>query len=193
MGEHGGIPLTTLQQDPNLDFIKQFSKLFNDDNEINDSPYGDSDLSCNYLDEDQFINKFKKSDKNVIMSINVQSLHAKFTELSEFVYSLSKNDCNPCILALQELWTIHDPDLFKLTGYQRLIFKCRDNNVQGGGIGFFVANGLKVKIRSDLSIFVDKVYESLFIKIYLLRSKNITMGTIYRPNSNYVISLVANN
>ena len=122
MDELHGIPLTTLLEDPNLDFIKQFSKLFNDDSDINDSPYGNADLLCDYYDEDQFINKFKKNENNVIMSINVQSLHAKFAELSEFIYALAANNCNPCVIALQELWCIHDPDMFKLNGYQKLIF-----------------------------------------------------------------------
>jgi|GEM_PF-5382706 len=122
MDESHGIPLDGLKINPNFDYVHQFTKLFIDDDDINDSPYGDCILSCDYFDEEQFINKFKHSDKLILMSINVQSLHAKFNELSEFILSLEQSNCNPCVIALQELWKVTDPDVFKLKGYQNLIY-----------------------------------------------------------------------
>jgi hypothetical protein len=61
MDEHRGIPLNCLQNDPNFDFISQFSKMFNDDDDQNYSPYGDNDLTCDYLDEEKFIERYSKS------------------------------------------------------------------------------------------------------------------------------------
>ena len=155
MDEHGGIPLNRLQNDPKFDFISQFSKLFNDD-ELNYSPYGDNDLTCDYIDEEMFIEKFSKNERNVVMSLNVQSLNAKFAELSEFINTLSLNNCNPCVIALQELWSIQDPDVFNLNGYHKLVYKTRENS-QGGGVGFYIANDVKFKNRPDLSVFVEKI------------------------------------
>ena len=185
MDEHRGIPLNCLQNDPNFDFISQFSKMFNDDDDQNYSPYGDNDLTCDYLDEEKFIERYSKSDKNVIMSLNVQSLNAKFAELSEFINTLSLNNCNPCIIALQELWALQDPDVFHLNGYHKLVFKSRENS-QGGGVGLYIANDLKFKNRPDLSIFVDKIYESIFIEISLPKCKKLIVGSVYRPNSSYI-------
>ena len=53
-------------------------------------------------------------------------------------------------------------------------------------MGIFVNSQLKVKQRHDLSIFIDKVIETIFLEIELPRGKKLIIGSIYRPNSNYI-------
>ena len=53
----------------------------------------------------------------------------------------------------------------------------------GGGVGFFVNNGLKYEILEEESVFLPGVYESLWIKVTVDRNTCKIIGNIYRPNS----------
>ena len=119
-----------------------------------------------------------------MLSLNVQSISAKFNEINDFILSLDKFKFD--IICMQELWKMHDSNMFVLNGYHNLFFKSRANGVQGGGVGIFVNSQLKVKQRHDLSIFIDKVIETIFLEIELPRGKKLIIGSIYRPNSNYI-------
>ena len=156
MDERPGIPLDSLINDPNFDFFHQFNKFFDNDDDANTSPYGNLNINCVYLDEEQFVVKYQNIGNLSIMSINVQSLQAKFSELNEFISLLAENGCNPEIIALQELWHLNDPDIFILKDYQKLVFKSRCNNTQGGGVGFYIANNIKFTVRNDLSLLLIK-------------------------------------
>ncbi len=54
--------------------------------------------------------------------------------------------------------------------------KHRVNN-RGGGVCIYVKTGLQFKLRDDLSVFKERVYESVFVE---LTGKGIVMGEIYR-------------
>jgi len=70
-----------------------------------------------------------------------------------------------------------------LEGYHPLEFAVRNNsNMSKGGVGIFVKNSLKYKHRPDLSIFIEHVFESIFVEIEL-GNKSVIVGTVYRPNS----------
>ena len=78
------------------------------------------------------------------------------------------------IIALQEVWSIYKT--FELTGYSNIIFKTRDMNKErnpncGGGVGFFVNSKLEFEVLEEESIFIEGVYESLWIKVEV--TKNI--------------------
>ena len=73
-----------------------------------------------------------------------------------------------------------------LNGYHNLLFKSRCNNVQGGGVGIIINNQLKVTQLPELSTFIDKIIETIFIEIELPRGKKIVVGSIYRPNSAHI-------
>ena len=186
MGDRGGIPLDGIVNDPNFNFFQQFNTFFDNDDDANLSPYGDCTVSCDYMDEDQFIVKYKNTSNMSILSMNVQSLQSKFSELTDFIDQLCINDCQPDIIALQELWIINDPDILSLKGYHKLVYKSRSNKTQGGGVGFYIAEKLKFKVRLDLSFFIDKIYETVFIEVILPRQKNLIIGSIYRPNSAHI-------
>ena len=81
---------------------------------------------------------------------------------------------------------MHNPDIFHIDGYHELIFKSRSLNTQGGGVGIYVNNQLKVTNLPDYSIFIDKIVETVFVEIELPSKKKIVVGSIYRPNSAYV-------
>ena len=81
---------------------------------------------------------------------------------------------------------MQDPSLFSLDGYHNMFYKSRINNVQGGGVGIFVSNQFKAVKLTDISIFIDKVIETVFVEIEISKSKKIVVGSIYRPNSSYI-------
>jgi len=70
----------------------------------------------------------------------------------------------------------------KLSGYQELISRCRDDGPRGG-VGLFVRDGINFKIREDICVFLPHIFESLFIEIINESAKNTIVGVVYRPNT----------
>ena len=117
------------------------------------------------------------------MSLNIQSLPSKFTEFEEFINDLCSKNCITDIICLQELWRLNDPDFFDLDNFHKLVFKSRADNAQGGGVGIYVKNSLKFKLLPDISVFIDKILETIFIEVEINSKLKIIVGSIYRPNS----------
>jgi hypothetical protein len=133
----------TLTNDPNFDFISIINKQsqsdlnenhlsFLDDVDEN-SPYNPNLFSCNYVNETQLSLELSSADNFSVMSINVQSLPAKFSELKDLLYVLQSNNYLPDLILLQEIWHVADASLFILDSYQPLVYKCRANGRGGGG------------------------------------------------------------
>ena len=73
--------------------------------------------------------------------------------------------------------SIHDNDYF-LYGYY---FYRLDRNRHGGGVLFYINEQLESHPLKHLS---DSNYESLWIKVYLSKTKPIFLSVVYRPPSN---------
>ena len=183
MDNNPGIALDNLINDNKFNFLHQLNGFFGSTNDTSESPYGDCNIQCDYLNEEQFCSKYSNNGNVMLMSLNIQSLPSKFDEFNVFINDLLRNKCSPDVIALQELWQLNDPSIFKLNNYQNLTYKSRAAGSQGGGVGFYIRDNLKYIIRQDISIFIDKIIETLFIKINLSNGKNIIVGSIYRPNS----------
>jgi len=72
-----------------------------------------------------------------------------------------------------------------LPGYGPFIYKLRDGAVQGGGVGYFIKERVKYKILTTYSIFIDRVFESLFIEVFLTNNSKIIIGNVYRPGTSH--------
>ena len=117
------------------------------------------------------------------MSLNVQSLNAKFNDLIDLLDSLTYSKC-PDIICMQELWQFPDKMDFSLAGYQPLFYKLRSGGVQGGGVGIFVKDGLNCTIDLNSSVFLDRVYESIVIEMNCTKLKKKTkIISAYRPGT----------
>ena len=119
-----------------------------------------------------------------IFSHNVRSLSGHFESLKDCLYSMLPASFS--IIALQEVWSIHKH--YDLTGFSNIIYKTRDMNKErnpncGGGVGFFVSNKFEFEVLEEESIFVEGVYESLWIKVEVSRNVFKIIGNIYRPNT----------
>ena len=113
--------------------------------------------------------------------INIQSLPAKFVEFSDLISQFSC-DSSPDIICLQETWKIVDNSFFPLANYHTLETNLRQES-RGGGVGIYVKNHLSFKILKQYSIFVERIFESLFIEINLSGNKKIIVGSVYRPGT----------
>jgi NOL1/NOP2/fmu family ribosome biogenesis protein len=90
------------------------------------------------------------------MSLNIQSLPAKFGDFKELIDNLTDHKCNPEIL-LQEIWQVADPKLFIHEDYQPLIFKCR-SNYSGGGVGIYLKKG--IKFQHNINYFLGENFRN---------------------------------
>jgi hypothetical protein len=144
--------LDDLVRDPKYNFINNFQNSNKDDDnrhdylntQLADSPYTQATFNTNYFDSTDFANRFSKDSRISILSLNVQSLPAKYEALNEFVTELIQAKCQPDIICLQETWNVLDAKFFPLEGYQPLVFKSRSSS-QGGGVGIYIKVGLIFK------------------------------------------------
>jgi exonuclease III len=141
-----------------------------------DSPYNQSVFNSSYVDHLSVCSS-PLNDKINILSFNVQSLSAKFSDLKDFLDHCCAKSFLPEIILLQEIWQVTDPNIFLLKNYQPLIFKCR-TDTRGGGVGIYVKNGINFSINNN-SVFMDGVLESILIDVTFNKKKYV-IGSMYR-------------
>ena len=82
-------------------------------------------------------------------------------------------------MVLQETWMVKHPELYNIVGYQGPILKTRQNN-NGGGVGFYIRNGIKYKDISTKNSFREKIFESATLEIQFGKTP-IIISSMYRP------------
>jgi len=147
--------INNLSVNPNIDFL---NNLFNqgaadDPDNFSGSPYDSTNISCKYLDPLEYANQNRNSKNVSILTLNIQSLSAKFKEFSELIQILASAKCSPDIICLQEIWQINRDAFFSLPGYSNIVYKTRSNNVQGGGVGIYVGSHLSYSVSPVHSVF----------------------------------------
>jgi hypothetical protein len=172
-----------LVDNPSFDFIKAMSSNTNDNddsfsflNNEDESPYNLSTFNCKYIDTYALCNSDLNNNFN-ILSLNVQSLPAKFAELKDLLDVCASKNFFPDIILLQEIWQVVDPALFALDNYQPLFYKCRAIG-RGGGVGIYVKVGIKATIHPN-TLFMDNVLETLLLDV-CLNKKTYVIGSVYR-------------
>ena len=159
--------------------------LLNDDNNDGSSDAPDilKNQSCQYFELEE-VNAEIDSDSFSILSHNVRSLSGHFESFKDMLYAMLPT--NFSVIAMQEVWSIHK--VYNLTGYSDMVFKTRDMNKErnpncGGGVGFFVHKKFEYEVLEEESIFVEGVYESLWIKVEVAKNIFKIVGNVYRPNT----------
>lgn len=115
------------------------------------------------------------------IGVNMRSLAntKNFAKLESFLNSLC---FSPTVIAVNETY-LKDNESgphCNLLDYN-FISNCRTSH-RGGGVGIYVKNFLNYKIRDDLTVMDEKIFESIFIEIKI-PGKSILYGTIYRSPS----------
>ena len=139
MEDNSGLGIDEIDSNANFNFINKI--LQNDLNSDNDflfsnnefSPYSEINFNCSYINPDQ-IHHINTNNLSV-MSLNIQSLPAKFNELSDMLAGFYQFNFSPDIICLQETWQIIDPLLFNLPNYQNITLNTR-SSARGGGWAF---------------------------------------------------------
>ena len=150
---------------------------------ISPDKYGNSSqahsLICSQTDETDFT-EFKDSNQLFIIGCNIQSLNAKLNKLTELLDNLSNNFKLPDVIALQEthLNAVNPPPFIK--GYNNIFHSRID--AKGGGVGLLINQNLSFTKNDKLSIFIERVFESIATDIYY-GCKRVTVVSIYKPPS----------
>ena len=78
-------------------------------------------------------------------------------------------------------------DLFNIPGYTSI--SRHRKHYRQGGVGIYIKNNINFVIRDDLSIFIEKSFETLFLEVTSSKG-NIIIGEVYRvPNSSWSDSI----
>jgi len=194
--------LPSLVNNPNFNFIN--SVLAGDDGDplpsagdFSDSPYSHSTFNTYYVDTPSLITQIKNNPNLSIMSLNIQSLPAKFLTFRDLILQLSSSNCPPDIICLQEVWNVMDPSLFPLPGYQSLVTKTRSTG-QGGGWGSMSGQAslslLALPNQSSLKNYMNHSlspsHSKPAKKSPLALSTDLTLNTPHSPPLNNSLSLM---
>ncbi len=75
------------------------------------------------------------------LSINIQSLMSKHSNLVSEIADMQQHNLSIDAIAIQEIWDLRYPELVPISGFQEILYKKR-RNMRGGGIGFYIRNGI---------------------------------------------------
>jgi endonuclease/exonuclease/phosphatase family metal-dependent hydrolase len=174
--------IDNFSNDPKYDFL---NSLFSNDEpnpyDYSESPYDVCNISSIYTTEYEFIKLKNVKNQASVMSFNIQSISAKFNEFFNFVALLQSINCAPDVICLQELWQFPNDVNFSLPGYHSLVYELRKGGVQGGGVGIYIKDVYNFSVLNNLSVFHDRLFESIFCEVSLNPNKKFIVGSIYRP------------
>jgi exonuclease III len=172
--------LLALNNAADLDFMYNYNSILGDFDDNNFEPYLNVDINSKFYDMYNLPSILNDESSPIFLSINIQSLKSKHSELRNQIIELTSKNLKIDVIAIQETWDVCQPDLLAIPGYQTFICKNRVN-MRGGGVGFYVKNGINFKIIDTLSPFEQKIFESLTIQISY-NDKSILLTSAYRSN-----------
>ena len=138
-------------------------------------------ISSPYYSHEMFVETLlNKKDDFCILSLNCQSLNAKFDKLSLLIEELRQGNFEFSVICLQETWLRDEADLslLQIPNYTCISqgFRCSRH----GGLVIYVNHQYKYEICS--LIIQSNFWEGLSIKIITHENqKNIIINNIYRP------------
>ena len=155
-----------------------------DENSINEEPSLFSDVL--YYDNNKFIDTLKKkNDSFNVLSLNCQSLNAKFSQLQVYIELLKQNNVLISAICLQETWLSEQDDCSLL--------QLEDYNFISKGKSCSAHGGVAIYLHKQFNYFIQPHQESnswdgLFIKVMIesnssknLLQKSLVIGSVYRP------------
>ena len=134
-----------------------------------------------YLDMEHLRIKFaEKNDNFTILSLNIQSIQAKFDKLTILISYLQEASFSFSAICLQESWLTdsHDVSLLQLPGYNMIHQGKR--SCGHGGLIIYLREHFSYNARSLCD--TATTWEGLFIDVFHESIDNkVTLGNIYRP------------
>ena len=142
-----------------------------------------------YLKNNDFIKILKEKENSFkIISLNCQSLNAKFEMLRTYVNSFNDSNSKLDAICLQETWLTADADLslLQLPGYN-LISQGKSCSAHGG-VALYLSDKYEYQVvNMDVT---SEFWDGQFVEIYVndkhLVRKKLTVGNMYRPPTSRV-------
>ena len=137
-----------------------------------------------YIDIDSLSEQLNPHTKKFsVLSVNIQSINAKFDKLLALITYLNDNNFMFSAICIQESWLKQGQDifLFQIPGYNLINqpIVC----IEHGGLIIYLKRKYTHNVR-DLYKSSD-IWEGLFIDVFHeITNKEITIGKIYRPPKN---------
>lgn len=182
---------------PSFDLPLSLSELLEGDegdSEVEDEPR--LILNSPYCNNDDFIRLLNDSPNTFkIISLNCQSLNAKFEMLKTYVELYNDSNSKIDVICLQETWLSGDSDLslFQLPGYKLISVGklCSAHS----GIALYLRDIYEFKLL-DIGI-SSEFWDAQFIEISVfdkhLNKKKLIIGNFYRPprpNNEYIYAFI---
>lgn len=169
---------TSFENNPRYDFKNEI---------LYDSFYSeilrDFEINCNYCNENEASNFLKNitSDYFSLLSLNCQSLNAKFSEIKNLISMLEEGGGNIDILTLSETW-VKELLTFNIQGYN-VFGNARPSGRGGGGTCIYVKKDIQAKQLSNPLFFLSNILESTIVEINIRNKLRFLCISIYRPNT----------
>jgi hypothetical protein len=169
-----------------LDNNASLTDLFCDSNMETDVDNNEPSLFQNssyYLDSDFIELLDSKTNIFTVISLNCQSLNAKFDQLTAYIQMYNSSNSKICAICLQESWLTADSDLslLQINGYQ--LISVGKSSSAHGGVAIYLHDTFSYKI-SDCCIDSD-IFDMQFIEVLVenghSEAKMLVLGNIYRP------------
>ena len=157
--------------------LKNTLQISNKDNDTELSGFSHS----SYVDTDDLGNVLLPHKSNFsVLSLNTQSLNAKFSKLYCILHDLKTQGFEFSAICLQETWFDEncDPSQFDLPDYN-LIWQPYSSSAHGG-LACYVHKNFKYTVRDTVT--KSKIWEAQFIDVHGGNlAKCITIGNVYKP------------
>ena len=116
-----------------------------------------------------------------VLSMNIQSAHAKIAQFQAFIQGLEKQGTYFDVLCIQESWAdvSTNYNLLTIDGYKMFTKDSSQMCSTHGGLITYVRNDISTFQISKAETFTT--WEGLFVELGLENNKKITIANIYRP------------
>ena len=144
----------------------------------------DLDLDCSFMDEKAFVKSFSNSNNIKIISLNIQSIVAKFSEFNTFFDKLAINKALPDFFLLQETFA-KDFSFLGVKGFKP-VFDARPQGSRGGGTAIYCSDEFNIKHLSSQHFFLPNILEATVIIAEVPGKYKLLLASVYRPNTHLV-------
>ena len=146
---------------------------FSTDEFISDS------IISKYVTAGEYLNQRKSKNNFSIFHLNIASIQKHIDELRTLLFGLKHKFKIICIseTRLQDEQPLIN---LEIEGYT---FEHIPTKTQCGGVGIYISNEFDYEIIKEYSICYPNTSESIFVELKNQKSKNLTVGTIYRHHT----------
>lgn len=139
--------------------------------------------NCKYYEPSEIDAISGKQFNMKVLQLNIHSLPSKLDEMKKLLSKLENVNIKLDVIMLCETFlTDLNVDLCHIEGYS--LEHSSRSKLRQGGVCIFLHKSLKYKLRNDISIFDEGLFESISVEIEA-KPKNIILSEVYRvPNTN---------